>query len=95
MILPFSYTGGPRYKVQNYQDAMGICVAGYLDLFITFQCNTKWAETTIKEIGDNSSDARPDCVCRAFHAKLGELMIDIKKKKFFGRVIASKFASLF
>nr|XP_012567833.1 uncharacterized protein LOC105851468 [Cicer arietinum] len=44
-ILPSSYTGGPRYRVQNYQDAMAICrYAGYPDLFLTFTCNPKWPE---------------------------------------------------
>ena len=33
IILPSSYTGGARYMIQNYQDAMTICSwAGYPDL---------------------------------------------------------------
>uniref|UniRef100_A0A6N2NIG4 Helitron helicase-like domain-containing protein n=1 Tax=Salix viminalis TaxID=40686 RepID=A0A6N2NIG4_SALVM len=43
IILPSSFTGGPRYMINNYQDAMAICRAfGNPDLFITFTCNTKW-----------------------------------------------------
>lgn len=64
-------------------------------LLLLHATQPKGAETMIEEIGDNSSDAPPDCVCRAFHAKLGQLMIDIKKKKFFWRVIASESATLF
>ena len=42
VILPSSFTGGPRYMAQNYQVAMAICRwAGYPDLFITFTCNPK------------------------------------------------------
>ncbi|WVZ68238.1 hypothetical protein U9M48_017199 [Paspalum notatum var. saurae] len=44
-IVPASFTGGRRYHVMNYQDAMAICrVYGPPDLFVTFTCNTKWRE---------------------------------------------------
>ncbi|KAI9118834.1 hypothetical protein K1719_010279 [Acacia pycnantha] len=34
VILPSSFTGGARYMIQNYQDAMAICAwAGYPDIF--------------------------------------------------------------
>ena len=37
IILPSSVTSGPRYMMQNYQDAMAICNwAGYPNLFLTF-----------------------------------------------------------
>ncbi|KAI9123500.1 hypothetical protein K1719_004800 [Acacia pycnantha] len=37
IILPSSFTGGARYMMQNYQDAMAICRSeGYPDLFLTF-----------------------------------------------------------
>ena len=43
VILHASFTVGPRYLFQNYQDAMAICRNyGYLTLFITFTCNSKW-----------------------------------------------------
>lgn len=42
LILPSFFTRGPRYMIQNYQDAMTICKwAGPPDLFITFTCNPK------------------------------------------------------
>ena len=45
VILPASFTGGRRYMVMNYQDAMAICrVYGSPDLFVTFTCNSKWQE---------------------------------------------------
>jgi len=44
-VVPASFTGGRRYYVMNYQDAMAICrVYGPPDLFVTFTCNTKWRE---------------------------------------------------
>ncbi|KAH0713702.1 hypothetical protein KY289_009661 [Solanum tuberosum] len=43
IILPSSHTGGPRYRAQNYQDAMAICRwARYPDVFLNFTCNPKW-----------------------------------------------------
>ncbi|CAN1837205.1 ATP-dependent DNA helicase pif1 [Linum perenne] len=40
-----SHTGSPRYKYENFQDAVAICrTLGYPDLFITFTCNTNWPE---------------------------------------------------
>jgi hypothetical protein len=40
-VLPGSFTGGMRYYVQHYQDAMAICrVHGGPDTFTTFTCNS-------------------------------------------------------
>ncbi len=40
IILPSSFTVGPRHMVQNYQDAMAICRwAGCPNVFVTFTCN--------------------------------------------------------
>ncbi len=40
IILPSSFTVGPRHMVQNYQDAMEICKwAGCPDAFVTFTYN--------------------------------------------------------
>nr|XP_029145189.1 uncharacterized protein LOC112717234 [Arachis hypogaea] len=90
IILPSSFTGGPRYMIQNYQDAMAICrVVGYPDLFLTFTCNPKWPELEdfLKNRELNAED-RPDMVCRAFKLKLNHLIKDIRTNKIFGRVVA-------
>ncbi|KAI9114612.1 hypothetical protein K1719_014310 [Acacia pycnantha] len=48
VILPSSFTGGARYMIQNYQDAMAICAwAGYPDIFITFTCNPMWPKLPV------------------------------------------------
>jgi hypothetical protein len=40
IILPSSFTVGPRHMVKNYQDAMAIYRwAYYPDVFVTFICN--------------------------------------------------------
>ena len=45
IIIPSSFTGGPRYMHKMYLDAMSICkYFGFPDLFITFTCNPKWPE---------------------------------------------------
>ncbi|XP_056694876.1 uncharacterized protein [Spinacia oleracea] len=83
IVLPSSFTGGPRYMMQNYQDAMAICKwYGYPDLFITFTCNPKWPEITrfVEKRGLRPED-RPDIVCRVFKMKLDRLISDLKEQK--------------
>jgi hypothetical protein len=91
IILPSSFTGSPRYMVQNYQDAMAICrSAEYPDLFITFTCNPKWPEIALflESIEGQKVEDRPDIVARIFRIKLDELLNDLRNKSHFGRVIA-------
>ncbi|XP_057734594.1 uncharacterized protein LOC130950047 [Arachis stenosperma] len=86
IILPATFTGGPRYMIQNYQDAMAICRSiGYPDLFITFTCNPQWEEIKryCKETNLKPED-RPDVICRLFKAKLEKLIKDIHKNRIFG-----------
>ncbi|XP_062085732.1 uncharacterized protein LOC133791836 [Humulus lupulus] len=91
IIFPSSHTGGPRYRVQNYQDAMAICKwAGYPDLFLTFTCNPKWQEINdmIHLIGQKDDNNRVDIICRVFETKLFQLMHDLKKEQLFGKIIS-------
>lgn len=95
IILPSSFTGGARYMIQNYQDAMTICKwYGYPDLFITLTCNPKWPEITryLKSSGLKAED-RPDILCRVFKMKLDQLIKDLKKQNIFGKVQAGKIQS--
>ncbi|CAN6916528.1 unnamed protein product, partial [Brassica oleracea] len=71
-ILPPSFTGGLRYVVEKYHDAMAICREfGNPDLFITMTANTNWRE--IKEhlgkYGGDSPNDRLDIECRVFKMK--------------------------
>ncbi|KAL3629891.1 hypothetical protein CASFOL_026203 [Castilleja foliolosa] len=90
IILPSSFTGGARFMIQNYQDAMAICRrVGYPDLFITFTCNPNWPEIIrFTEARNLRHEDRPDIVSRIFKLKLEELIRDMKKNKIFGRVVA-------
>ncbi|XP_019171191.1 PREDICTED: uncharacterized protein LOC109166756 [Ipomoea nil] len=88
IILPSSFTGGARYMIQNYHDAMAICRwIGYLDLFITFTCNPKWPEVQ-RFLNDRclKAEDRPDIICRLFKMKLDSLITDCRKKQLFGSV---------
>ncbi|GKC07837.1 retrotransposon-like protein [Tanacetum coccineum] len=65
-VLPATFTGSPRYMLQNYLDAMSICkFYEYTDPFITFTCNPSWPEISryMAEKGLKSED-RPDATTR-------------------------------
>ncbi|XP_027102921.1 uncharacterized protein [Coffea arabica] len=92
LVLPSTFTSGPRYMVQNYQDAMAICrFMGPPDLFITFTCNSNWPEISkgISLIPDQKVVDRPDIVARVFHIKLDQLMNDLTHGQHFGKVMAA------
>ncbi|XP_019157984.1 PREDICTED: uncharacterized protein LOC109154705 [Ipomoea nil] len=90
IILPSSFTGGARYMIQNYQDAMAICrFIGYPNLFITFTCNPKWPEVQrFLEKRNLKAEDRPDIVCRIFKMKLDCVIKEIKNGKLFGPIRA-------
>ena len=89
VILPSSFTGGPRALQQLYQDAMSIVrVHGKPDYFITFTCNPKWKEITDNcKFGQQALD-RPDLVIRVFKQKVRMFLDDIMKKHVLGKVKA-------
>ncbi|KAL6662326.1 hypothetical protein ACP70R_000185 [Stipagrostis hirtigluma subsp. patula] len=89
--LPASHTGGRRYMIQNYHDAIAICrVYGPCDIFLTYTCNPKWPEISEAirfEPGQKSTD-RSDIVVRVYHMKLEELLDDVKDGSIFGPINA-------
>jgi len=93
MVVPASFTGGRRYHVMNFQDAMAICrVFGPPDLFVTFTCNAKWreiADALRYEPGQLPSD-RSDLVVRVFHMKVDKFIEDIREGRTFGAVRAGR-----
>ncbi|KAL6633537.1 hypothetical protein ACP70R_026208 [Stipagrostis hirtigluma subsp. patula] len=90
-VLPASHTGGRRYMIQNYHDAIAICrVYGPPDFFTTFTCNSKWpeiSEALVYEPGQKSTD-RADVVVRVYNMKLEEMLDDIKSGRAFGPIDA-------
>ncbi|XP_013614814.1 PREDICTED: uncharacterized protein LOC106321037 [Brassica oleracea var. oleracea] len=86
IILPSSFTAGPRYMSEKYQDAMAICRwYGNPHLFITVTANPNWVELSnhLDAYGGDSANSRPDLECRIFKIKLDEMMADFKKGEFF------------
>jgi hypothetical protein len=89
IILPSSFTVGPRHMVQNYQDAMAICRWGNCpDAFVTFTYNPQWFEIKRALLLGQQPQDRPDLVTRMFKIKLKELINDIHKNHILGRTIA-------
>ena len=93
IILPSSFTAGPRYMAEKYQDAMAICRCyGNPHLFITVTANPNWVELNqhLDAYGGESANSRPDLVCRLFKLKLDEMVSDFKKGVFFPKTTAGK-----
>lgn len=91
IILPSSFTAGPRYMSEKYQDAMAICRwHGNPHLFITFTANPNWVELRqhLDVYGGDTANNRPDLECRIFKLKLDEMMSDFKKGVFFPKPAA-------
>ncbi|GKA07138.1 helicase [Tanacetum coccineum] len=87
IVLPRTFTGSPRYMMQNYQDAMALCrTYGNPDLFITFTSNPKWPEILemLTYFPRQKSHDRPEIGTRVFKIKLTELLDDLTKKHVFG-----------
>ncbi|CAL1379667.1 unnamed protein product [Linum trigynum] len=90
IILASTHTGSPRYKYENFQDAMAICRwTGYPDLFITFTCNANWPEiqfmVDIIKANGRKDYNRADVIARVFRLKLLQLMLEIRDKQIFGK----------
>ncbi|XP_067930983.1 uncharacterized protein [Watersipora subatra] len=87
VILPSSFTGGPRYMHECTQDAMTyVRHYGRPDLFITFTCNSKWDEISNELLPCQQSYDRHDVVARVFHLNLKQLMDYITTGAIFGAV---------
>ena len=89
VVLPSSFTGGPRYMQQLYQDAMAICRRkGKPDLFITMTCNPQWPEVQDALLPGQQANDRPDLLARVFRLKLKALIHDLTKDHVLGHCIA-------
>ncbi|XP_076950777.1 uncharacterized protein LOC143623852 [Bidens hawaiensis] len=91
VILPSSFTGGPRYMYKHYHDALAICrVYGNPRYFITFTCNVKWLEIVrfMSHFPCLKAQDRPDIISRIFQLKVEAFRKYLKHKQPFGPVIA-------
>ncbi|GJT02879.1 DNA helicase [Tanacetum coccineum] len=91
LILPQSFTGGPRYMYAHYLDALAnCCVHGNPSYFITFTCNVKWPEIVEYMVdfpGVTTAD-RADIVDNVFEMKIHQFVKYLRDIKPFGKIIA-------
>ena len=82
VILPSSFTLGPRFIQKCLQDALALLrIHKGSDLFITFTANPNWCEITEALLPGQSVSDRPDIIARVFHLKVMSLLDDIMNKK--------------
>ena len=87
VVLPSTFTGGPRYMHERTQDAMMyVRHYGRPDLFLTFTCNPKWKEISQELFPGQEACHRHDLVARVFKQKLNKLMALLTKNSVFGQV---------
>lgn len=87
VVLPSSFTGGPRYMHEKAQDALTyVRKYGSSDLFITFTCNPKWKEIQEALLPGQKHYHRPDIIARVFNRKVKDLMDLLIKGELFGKV---------
>ncbi|GJZ48595.1 DNA helicase [Tanacetum coccineum] len=91
LMLPQSFTGGPRYMYSHYLDALAICrVHGNPSYFITFTCNVNWPEITdyMSQFPLLTTTDRADVVDRVFEMKIHNFVNYLRDAKPFGKVVA-------
>ncbi|GKC34594.1 DNA helicase [Tanacetum coccineum] len=91
IMLPRTFTGGPRYMYNHYLDALTICRSlGNPQFFITFTCNAKWPEIKryMSQYPGLTPTDRADIVCRVFEQKVNDFISFLKYERSFGFVIA-------
>jgi hypothetical protein len=87
VILPSTFTGGPRYMHERTQDAMTyVRHYGRPNLFITFTCNPRWDEIKELLLPGQRSFERHDIIARVFRLKVKKTMNLLTKGKIFGEV---------
>jgi hypothetical protein len=92
VILPSSFTGGPRYMQQACADTMAVFTKyGKPDAFITMTCNPYWPEILKELLPHQSLSDRPDLCARVFNLKRKALMDDLRKGEVLGKVVAYLF----
>ncbi|POM79309.1 LOW QUALITY PROTEIN: Helitron helicase-like protein [Phytophthora palmivora] len=74
VVIPPTFTRGPRYIYQCFLDAMAIVrVTGAPNLFITMTCNPNWPEIKENLRPREKASDRPDIVAHVFMQKLKTL----------------------
>jgi len=89
IILPSTFTGGPRYMHECQQDAMAyVRKYGHPDLFITMTCNPNWPEIKSNLLSRQKPEDHPELVACIFRLKLKQTIEMLKTEMIFGRPCA-------
>ena len=89
IILPASFTSGPRWYQEKTNDGMSLLREyGTPTFFITFTANAKWPEIQMSLHENETSEDRPDIVVRVFKEYLSQFFDDIMKRDMLGRCFA-------
>ncbi|GKE31150.1 DNA helicase [Tanacetum coccineum] len=89
IILPMSFTDGPRYMYAHYLDTLAIFrKLGNPQFFITFTCNVNWPEIKrfMAQYPELTTSDRADVVCRVFEQKIQSFVTFHKEERIFGNV---------
>ena len=71
VILPSTFTGGPRYMHEQQMDVMTyVRKFGRPDLFIMMTMNPKWDKITANLLPGQGAHDWPDLIACVFHLKL-------------------------
>ena len=86
IILPSTFTGGPRYMHERQQDAMSyVRKYGHPDLFITTTTNPSWPEIKDNLLPGQDPQDRPEIVAHVFRFKVLKLLEMLKLEMIFGK----------
>ncbi|KAG5556991.1 hypothetical protein RHGRI_007293 [Rhododendron griersonianum] len=92
VVLPSSFTGGPRHMFEIFQDSMAITRYNHHpDIFLTMTANPSWPEIIAALLPHQKSIDRPDLITRVFELKRKALMKEIEPNKVFGKKVAHVF----
>ena len=97
IILPASFTIGPRYLYSHYLDALAIGhVLGNPKFFFTFTCNVNWPEIKrrMQDFPELTPSDRPDVVVRMFEQTVEDFVQVLKESRIFGRCTGGMLFSL-
>ena len=88
VILPASFSGGPRDMMQKYRDGMAIIrKRGKADAFITMTANPRWKEVHDALLPGQTAADCSDIVTRVFNVKLKQRMQDLRTEGVLGRIV--------
>ena len=92
IVLPATFSGGPRWYQTKFLDAMNMVNAlGPAQLIGTMTCNPKWPEVKELLLENENPFERIDVLCRVFRMKLRMCLDDIFKSHVFGFAIGKTY----